>query len=99
MSRAELKQEAKNQLRGNWLWAVALSLVASIIIYIAQDIVNYAQTGRDRVYDVIYKSIHDTFYYTYVQNPFSTWGWNLLSIILSLFIGMMLWSVAYTILI
>lgn len=56
MSRAELKQEAKNQLRGNWLWAVALSLVASIIIYIAQDIVNYAQTGRDRVYDVIYNS-------------------------------------------
>lgn len=98
MSRAELKQEAKNQLRGNWLWAEALSLVASIIIYIAQDIVNYAQTGRDRVYDVIYKSIHDTFYYTYVQNPFSTWGWNLLSIILSLFIGMILWSVAYTIL-
>lgn len=34
MTRKELKDNAKSQLRGNWGWAIALFLVSAIFIYL-----------------------------------------------------------------
>lgn len=40
-TRKELKEQARDQLRGNWGWAVLLSFVGWLIVYILTDIENF----------------------------------------------------------
>ena len=45
-TRKELKEQARDQLRGNWGWAVLLSFVGWLIVYILTDIENFFEKGR-----------------------------------------------------
>ena len=49
-TRKELKEQARDQLRGNWGWAVLLSFVGWLIVYILTDIENFFEKGEDIVY-------------------------------------------------
>lgn len=95
MTRAELKSDARDQLRGNWLWAVGLSFVAWFIIYVINDIVSFAETGNDLVYRSVTTISGDEIYNeAYRVNPFS----GIISFVVNIFVIMLLWGVAYTIL-
>ena len=52
-TRKELKEQARDQLRGNWGWAVLLSFVGWLIVYILTDIENFFEKGEDIVYGIV----------------------------------------------
>lgn len=97
MTRKELKQTARDQLRGNWGWAILLSFVAGVIIYVVSDVFNYLAYHKDLIFDIysytttnVYKSVH-------VQEqpmPFA----GLINFLIALLSGIVLWGVAFTIL-
>lgn len=45
-TRKELKEQARDQLRGNWGWAVLLSFVGWLIVYILTDIENFLKRAK-----------------------------------------------------
>lgn len=98
MTRKELKDNAKSQLRGNWGWAIALFLVSAIFIYIVNDIISYSITGKD----VIYRSV-ESFGSIYnntvvVEKPMTIQISSLISYVWGILSTMILWGVTYTIL-
>lgn len=94
MTRAELKQSSKDQLRGNWGWAVGLSFVAWAIVYIINDISSYAQYGNDIVYRTVKTIAGGELEETINANP----AGGLISIVLNIVIMIIGWGVLYTIL-
>lgn len=96
MSRAELKQQAKDQLRGNWGWAILLSFISWFIIYLLSDIVSFITSGQDRIYKSVYQTINGVDY-TQVMSTNDYWG-GLINFVITLFAGVIAWGVAYTIL-
>lgn len=93
MTRKELKQSAKDQLRGNWAWAVGLSFFAGLINYVIADILNYSFTRQDIIH---YSFATSTNYVGYVSGP-PAWA-GIVPFIFAIFSGMMIWGVTYTIL-
>ncbi|GAA3632217.1 DUF975 family protein [Lactobacillus hamsteri] len=96
MSRKELKQAAKDQLRGNWVWAICLSLISWLIIYLIDDIESFISTGRDTVYNQVYRFANGSVLTetTSSVSPFS----SIFTFVLSILAGILLWGVTYTIL-
>ena len=96
MTRAELKSSARDQLRGNWLWAVGLSFVAGFIAYVLEDINEYFATGNDVIYRAVRSFAGGEIYAveSYKANPFS----GIFSILVSIFTIILMWGVTYTIL-
>lgn len=94
MTRAELKQSSKDQLRGNWGWAVGLSFVAWAINYIINDIISYAQYGNDLVYRTVKTVAGGELDETITANP----AGGLISIVLNIVIMIIIWGVLYTVL-
>lgn len=98
MTRAELKQNSKDQLRGNWGWAVALFLVSTIFIYIVNDIISYSITGKDVIYRSV-ESLGSITNSTVVVNEVTTSQIaNLVSYVWNIFLVMIIWGVSYAIL-
>lgn len=96
MTRAELKSDARNQLRGNWLWAVGLSFVAWFIVYVINDIGEFISTGNDTVYRTVKYFAGGEIYTveSYNINPFG----SIFTIVLSILTVVLMWGVTYTIL-
>lgn len=95
MTRNELKQAAKDQLRGNWGWAILLSLIAWIIIYIVNDIQSFVETGNDTIYRAVY-TIKGGIFTENVVNPMPVS--ELISFVIGIFANLLLWGVIYTVL-
>lgn len=96
-SRKDLKQQSKDQLRGNWGWAVLLTFVAWLILYILGDIQNFFEEGEDIVYSVVrrFGSSAELLYLDkFRANPFA---W-LMTIIISIVMGLIAWGIVYTVL-
>lgn len=91
MSRKELKQAAKDQLRGHWGWAVCLSLFAYVIIYVAEDIVSLIFDKREIVYTRIDEMANGVVYH---QSTTS----SVINLIVSVLLGLIVWGVCYTLL-
>lgn len=85
MTRAQLKQAAKDQLRGNWGWAICLTIFAWLVIIM--DLNRWIWTGKDFTYTVL-RFNKDNLIQGYKP------AYNLSEII----VGLILWGVAYTIL-
>lgn len=96
MTRAQLKEKAKEQLRGNWVWAILLSFISWLIIYLVSDISSFITSGQDRIYKTIDQSINGV-NYTQVLSTNYYWG-NALNFVIALFTGVLAWGVAFTIL-
>ncbi len=98
MTRKELKKEAKDQLRGNWGWAILLSFFSWLIIYIANDLCSFAAKGQDTIYGYInsLQNVKHTTLLTVTSHPNPISG--LLTAVVSLLAGVLVWGVAYTIL-
>lgn len=94
MTRAELKQSSKDQLRGNWGWAVALSFVAWAINYIINDIISFAQYGNDIAYRTVKTIAGGELEEATHFNPFG----GVVNIVLNIVIMIIAWGVLYTIL-
>lgn len=96
-TRKELKEQARDQLRGNWGWAVLLSFVGWLIVYILTDIENFFEKGEDIVYGIVrrFGNNAELMYLDKVRvNPFA---W-LITLVVSVAIGLITWGVIYTIL-
>lgn len=52
MTRAQLKQAAKDQLRGNWGWAICLTIFAWLVNAVIMDLNRWIWTGKDFTYTV-----------------------------------------------
>lgn len=95
MSRQELKQAAKDQLRGNWLWAIGLSFVAGLVIYFVSDIISLLFFGNDLVYYTYYRISNG--WYSEIATANVLWL-DVAEFFLAIFSGMIIWGVTYTIL-
>lgn len=91
MTRSQLKQASKDQLRGNWGWAICLSLFVWLINVLLGDLNQWMWTGKDFTYSVLTRD-RETIIQAYKP------GYRLSQIILGLIAGLLLWGVAYTIL-
>lgn len=91
MTRSEMKRAAKDQLRGNWLWAVGLSLVGALVTYLLQDLQSFMETGHDRIYYIVKN-------YPYITDYELNWAADLSGIIIGTLSGLIFWGIAYTIL-
>lgn len=91
MSRKELKQAAKDQLRGNWPWAICLSLFSWLIMYIANDIVSLVIDKREITYSKIYDTVNGI---VYTESDAST----LVNLLVTVLLGLIFWGVTFTIL-
>ena len=87
MTRAQLKQAAKDQLRGNWGWAICLTIFAWLVNAVIMDLNRWIWTGKDFTYTVL-RFNKDNLIQGYKP------AYNLSEII----VGLILWGVAYTIL-
>lgn len=99
MTRKELKQEAKDQLRGNWGWAILLSFVSGLLAYIVNDISYFTTNGKDAIagyVDSLQENAVHTTIYTVTNHPNPLTG--LITAIVSLLIGVLFWGVTYTVL-
>ena len=84
-------------MRGNWGWAVLLTFVAWLILYILGDIQNFFEEGEDIVYSVVrrFGSNAELLYLDrFRANPFA---W-LMTIIISIVMGLIAWGIVYTVL-
>ncbi|RVU71433.1 MULTISPECIES: DUF975 family protein [Lactobacillus] len=95
MSRKELKQAAKDQLRGNWTWAVLVSFIAGLITYLINDIISLIFNGQDIVYKQVSNIVNGVDYVVASQE--SAAG-EIVQLIATVIIGLILWGVAFTIL-
>lgn len=96
-TRKELKNDAKNQLRGNWSWAVLLTFVAWLILYILSDIENFFEEGEDIVYSVVrrFGSNAELMYLDKVRaNPLAI----LMILVITIVMGLIAWGIVYTVL-
>ena len=91
MTRAQLKQAAKDQLRGNWGWAICLTIFAWLVNAVIMDLNRWIWTGKDFTYTVL-RFNKDNLIQGYKP------AYNLSEIIVGLITGLILWGVAYTIL-
>lgn len=92
MTRRELKKEAKDQLRGNWVWAIALSFVAWLIVYAVNDIQSFIRTGNDAVYYAYYQVNNG------IKEPVVEPTGGVIGFIISILAGILFWGVLYTVL-
>ena len=53
MTRAQMKQASKDQLRGNWGWAICLTIFAWLFNAIIMDINRWIWTGKDFTYSIL----------------------------------------------
>lgn len=91
MTRAQMKQASKDQLRGNWGWAICLTIFAWLFNAVIMDINRWIWTGKDFSYTVLHYN-RETLIEGYKP------GYNISEIIVGLITGLILWGVAYTIL-
>ena len=91
MTRAQLKQASKAQLRGNWGWAICLTIFAWLFNAIIMDINRQIWTGKDFTYSIL-RYNNETLIQGYKP------GYDLSKFIVGLITGLVLWGVAYTIL-
>ncbi|MDE6546550.1 MAG: DUF975 family protein [Lactobacillus sp.] len=91
MTRAQMKQAAKDQLRGNWGWAICLTIFAWLVNAVIMDLNRWIWTGKDFTYTIL-RFNKENLIQGYKP------GYNLSEIIVSLITGLILWGVAYTIL-
>lgn len=89
-SRKELKKAARNQLHGNWIWAICLSLFAALIWFLANDLVVIIINHRNIDWNFTDASMGT--FYTYSTKS------TILNIIISVIFGLLFWGVYYTIL-
>ena len=91
MTRAQMKQASKDQLRGNWGWAICLTIFAQLFNAIIMDINRQIWTGKDFTYSIL-RYNNETLIQGYKP------GYDLSKFIVGLITGLVLWGVAYTIL-
>ena len=91
MTRAQMKQASKDQLRGNWGWAICLTIFAWLFNAIIMDINRWIWTGKDFTYSIL-RYNNETLIQGYKP------GYDLSKFIVGLITGLVLWGVAYTIL-
>lgn len=91
MTRAQMKQASKDQLRGNWGWAICLTIFAWLFNAIIMDINRQILTGKDFTYSIL-RYNNETLIQGYKP------GYDLSKFIVGLITGLVLWGVAYTIL-
>lgn len=91
MTRAQLKQAAKDQLRGNWGWAICLTIFAWLVNAVIMDLNRWIWTGKDFTYTVL-RFNKDNLIQGYKP------AYNLSEIIVGLITGLILWGVSYTLL-
>ena len=91
MTRAQMKQASKDQLRGNWGWAIYLTIFAWLFNAIIMDINRQIWTGKDFTYSIL-RYNNETLIQGYKP------GYDLSKFIVGLITGLVLWGVAYTIL-
>lgn len=89
MTRAQMKQASKDQLRGNWGWAICLTIFAWLFNAIIMD--RWIWTGKDFTYSIL-RYNNETLIQGYKP------GYDLSKFIVGLITGLVLWGVAYTIL-
>ena len=91
MTRAQMKQASKDQLRGNWGWAICLTIFAWLFNAIIMDINRQIWTGKYFTYSIL-RYNNETLIQGYKP------GYDLSKFIVGLITGLVLWGVAYTIL-
>ena len=91
MTRAQMKQASKDQLRGNWGWAICLTIFAWLFNAVILDINRWIWTGKDFTYSIL-RYNNEAIIQGYKP------GYDLSTFIVSLIGGLVLWGVAYTIL-
>lgn len=91
MTRAQMKQASKDQLRGNWGWAICLTIFAWLFNAIIMDINRQIWTGKDFTYSIL-RYNNETLIQGYKP------GYDLSKFIVGLITGLVLQGVAYTIL-
>lgn len=83
INRKELRQTARKQLKGNWLWVIGLLIIPGIVNLFLEYITNYVWTGS---------------FNTYNLSLVSWWqglGWSIFTIITGLIATMIAWGVQY----
>ncbi|WP_251716385.1 DUF975 family protein [Lactobacillus agrestimuris] len=95
MNRKELKQASKDQLKGNWVWAVLLSFVAWLITYLVSDLMYFINNHNDRVYNY-FKFSQGQLTAAQVTDP-GTFS-SILNFVSAIVAIMIAWGLAYTIL-
>lgn len=83
INRKELRQTARKQLKGNWLWVIGLLIIPEIVNLFLEYITNYVWTGS---------------FNTYNLSLVSWWqglGWSIFTIITGLIATMIAWGVQY----
>jgi len=91
MTRVQMKQASKDQLRGNWGWAICLTIFAWLFNAVILDINRWIWTGKDFTYSIL-RYNNEAIIQGYKP------GYDLSTFIVSLIGGLVLWGVAYTIL-
>ncbi|WP_240408964.1 DUF975 family protein [Lactobacillus gasseri] len=84
INRKELRQTARKQLKGNWLWVIGLLIIPGIVNLFLEYITNYVWTGS---------------FNTYNLSLVSWWqglGWSIFTIITGLIATMIAWGVQYS---
>lgn len=91
MTGEQLKTEARKQLRGNWGWAILLSFLSWLLIYVFNDVISFATEGQDRIYWLINGIFSNG---PVEESPlFEIW-----SIVITFLTSVITWGVTYTIL-
>ena len=83
INRKELRQTARKQLKGNWLWVIGLLIIPGIVNLFLEYITNYVWTGS---------------FNTNNLSLVSWWqglGWSIFTIITGLIATMIAWGVQY----
>lgn len=68
MTRAQMKQAAKDQLRGNWGWAICLTIFAWLVNAVIMDLNRWIWTGKDFTYTVL-RFNKETTYFKDISQP------------------------------
>lgn len=88
ITRAALKKMSKDQLRGNWLWAIGLSIVPLLLSAIINDLNRYVWSGQSLI--------------DYLQDAADVLkyndGFRATSLIINLLVMLISWGVIYSIL-
>lgn len=84
INRKELRQTARKQLKGNWLWVIGLLIIPGIINLFLEYITNYVWTGSFNTNNL------------YLVSWWQGLGWSIFTIITALIATMLAWGVQYS---